>query len=104
MNQNFPLSSSLNTSDASKCVQLESHIDIARILTELFDPRQLPPASAVSNARELQYFAMGLQTAVRALSLPTEQGSNTSDCDPERKIDPDSVEGSLLAHEGETAA
>jgi hypothetical protein len=99
MNQDFHFPSSFDTSGVSGAGPLESNADIARILAGLLPLRQFSPSTA-SNARELQHFALGIQTAVQALSLPTVQGVDPLDYGPERIIDPASAEGSLLAGEG----
>lgn len=100
MNQNFHVSSAFD-SDASGSGPLESSADIARIVAALFPLRQFSPSTS-SNARELQHFALGIQTAVQALSLPPDQGVDSS-VHPERIIDPASAEGVLLTGEGITA-
>jgi hypothetical protein len=102
MAQNLAASSSLPPPEGS--AHFAPQAEFARIVSEIFDARQLPPATASGNATELQYFAMGLQTALRMLSHPADRTTDTlQDGDSERIIAPDSVEGAMLAKEGKTA-
>ena len=77
---------------------------LGSVISELFDGRRLPGAS---HSRGAQYFALGVNAAVRALSsfdagvrdfqCPTLQNSVS---ESNRTLDPTSVEGSLLEKEG----
>jgi hypothetical protein len=83
--------------------QLET--TIARLLTEEFSSSD--PSTEIVNAERLQFFARGAKAAFQALAAlpdpPTvnkRRNRRNSDSDPQRKIDPNTLEGRLMDKEG----